>query len=70
MNKNLIIFIDSKLYNCEIYRNSNGNEYFRIEGQPVDAKIIFHCDTIGDYVVITEDDDKQRIAWMCQECEV
>lgn len=65
--KNLTTFIDGKQYNCEIYRSTNGNEYFFIDGQPVDMKVIFCTETIDGYLVVTEDDYEQRMSWTCEE---
>ena len=67
--KNLTTFIDDKSYNCEVYHSLNGNDYFIIDDQPVDMKVLFHCDTLDGYIVITEDEDGQRMVWMCQESE-
>ena len=52
---------------CEIYKSFNGNEYFIVNDEPVDMKVLYHCDTINGYVVIVEDDYEQRMVWECEE---
>lgn len=64
--KNLTTLIDGKQYNCEIYRNSKGEDYFFVENQPVDMKVVFASETINGYLVVTEDDG-ERMTWCCNE---
>lgn len=65
--KNLTTFIDGKQYDCEIYRNRDGEDYFFVEDQPVDMKVIFTSETINGYLVVTEDDGGARMSWCCFE---
>ena len=65
--KNLTTFIDGKQYNCEIYRNGMDEDYFLVEDQPVDMKVVFASETINGYLVVTEDDCGERMTWCCYE---
>lgn len=65
--KNLTTFIDSEQYNCEIYRNYKGEDFFFVKGQPVDMKVVFASETINGYLVVTEDDCGERMTWCCNE---
>lgn len=65
--KDLTTFIDGKEYNCEIYRTGNDEDYFFVEDQPVDMKVVFSSETINGYLVVTEDDGGERMAWCCLE---
>lgn len=61
--------INGVTYTCEIYRNNLGEDYFFVNDQPVDMKVLFCSDTIDGYVVIAEDDYEQRMVWECEEIE-
>lgn len=65
--KELTTLIDGKQYNCEIYRNSKGEDNFYVEDQPVDMKVVFASETINGYLVVTEDDYGERMTWCCCE---
>lgn len=65
--KNLTTFIDGKEHNCEIYRNRKDEDYFFVEDQPVDMKVVFASETINGYLVVTEDDSGERMSWCCLE---
>lgn len=65
--KNLTTLIDSKQYNCEIYRNCKGEDYFFVQDQPVDMKVVFASETINGYLVVAEDDCGERMSWCCYE---
>jgi hypothetical protein len=56
-------------YEAEIYRNCHNDDYFFVNDQPVDMKVLFHSDTINGYIVIAEDDYGQRMVWECEEVE-
>ena len=64
--KELTTIIDGKQYNCEIYRNAKGDEYFTIDEQPVDMKVLFRSETIDGYLVVVEDDYEQRMSFSCE----
>lgn len=65
--KKLTTFVDDVQYDCEIYHSWDDNDYFFVHGQPVDAKVLFQSETINGYLVVTEDDNGERIAWTCEE---
>lgn len=63
---NLTTLIDGQEYPCEIYCNHKNDEYFTINGQPVDMKVIFRSETIDGYLVVVEDDYEQRMSFSCE----
>lgn len=62
----LTTLIDGYEYNCEIYRNAKGDEYFTIDEHPVDMKVIFRTETIDGYLVVVEDDNGERMSCLCE----
>ena len=65
--KELTTLIDGKQYNCEIYRSKDDNEYFFVEDQPADMKVVFASETINGYLVVVEDEYGERMTWCCYE---
>jgi hypothetical protein len=63
---NLTTLIDGKEYPCEIYCNYTAREYFTIDEQPVDMKVLFRTETIDGYLVVVEDDYGQRMSFSCE----
>lgn len=65
--KTLKTLVNETYRDCLIYKSPNGNEYFFVEGEPIDEKVLFHSETISGYVVIIEDNNGERMLWICEE---